>query len=85
MRKIISLILAALLMLSLLAINVSAASKPDALVNSLYKLQSGSFKVGYFGDSVTCGTDATNPEKTSWRAITRDWFKTNFPNANVVG
>lgn len=84
MRKIISLILAALLMLSLLGINVSAASKPDALVNSLYKLQSGSFKVGYFGGSVTVGAHASNMEKTSWRAITRDWFKTNFPNANVV-
>ena len=84
LKKIISLILSALLVFSVFTFNVSAAAKPDALVNSLYKLQSGNFTVGYFGGSVTCGTDASNPEKTSWRAITRDWFKTNFPNTNVV-
>lgn len=84
MKKIISLILTLLLVFSLFSFNVSAAAKPDALVNSLYKLQSGSFKVGYFGGSVTYGTDASNPEKTSWRALTRDWFKSNFPNATVT-
>ena len=67
-----------LLVFSLFGFNASAATKPDALVNSLYKLQSGSFKVGYFGGSVTVGAHASNAEKTSWRAITRDWFKTNF-------
>lgn len=84
MKKLISLILTLLLVFSLFGFNASAATKPDALVNSLYKLQSGSFKVGYFGGSVTVGAHASNAEKTSWRAITRDWFKTNFPNATVT-
>ena len=83
MKKLISLILALLLMFSVI-VNVSAAAKPDALVNSLYKLQSGNFKVGYFGGSVTVGAHASNTEKTSWRAITRDWFKTSFPNATIT-
>jgi len=84
LKKIVSLILVVLLMLSVFSLQASAAAKPDALVNSLYKLQSGNFTVGYFGGSVTCGTDASNPEKTSWRALTRDWFKSNFPNATVT-
>ncbi len=84
MRKIISLILITLLLFSVFGFNISAASKPDALVNSLYKLQSGNFTVGYFGGSVTKGVGASNEEKTSWRALTREWFKTNFPNANIT-
>lgn len=84
MNKLITLFLATLLIIFTFSFNTNAATKPDALVNSLYKLQSGDFKVGYFGGSVTKGVGAGNEEKSSWRALTREWFKTNFPNANIA-
>ena len=84
MKKLITLFLVTLLIIFTFSFNTSAVTKPDALVNSLYKLQSGDFKVGYFGGSVTKGVGAGNEEKSSWRALTREWFKTNFPNAKVT-
>ncbi len=60
------------------------------LNNSLYKLSnatdgdSPTFKVGFIGGSVTNGSGATDANATSWRARTRDWIKTSFPNAEVT-
>ncbi len=83
MKKIISLFLVCLLLISVFSFEIVAAEKPDALVNTLYRLQSGDFTVGYFGGSVTYGSGATDHNNTSWRGITREWFKTQFPNATV--
>ncbi len=60
-------------------------NKPEALINTLYKLQADKeIVIGYFGGSVTAGTGATSANNTSWRGITRDWFKSTFPSATVV-
>lgn len=39
--------------------------------------------IGYFGGSITAGTGASASEKTSWRALTTDWFRKQFPNATI--
>ena len=83
MKRILTLMLSVLIIFSVFSFETFAASKPDKLANSLYKLQSGDFTVGYFGGSVTCGVGATNEETTSWRGITFKWFKDNFPKANI--
>ncbi len=60
------------------------------LNNSLYKLSNATdsenptFKVGFIGGSVTDGAGATDKNSTSWRAVTRDWIKESFPNAEVT-
>ncbi len=60
------------------------------LNNSLYKLSnatdsdSPTFKVGFIGGSVTNGSGATDANTTSWRARTRDWIKSSFPNAEIT-
>ena len=83
MKRILTLILSVLIILSAFSFETFAASKPDKLTNSLYKLQSGKFTVGYFGGSVTCGVGATDQENTSWRGITFKWFKDNFSKADI--
>ncbi len=60
-------------------------NKPDALLNTLYKLQNDKeITVGYFGGSVTAGTGASNANNLSWRGLTRDWLRTTFPNATIT-
>lgn len=40
--------------------------------------------VAYIGGSVTVGAGASNASLTSWRALTRDWFKENYPDAEIT-
>lgn len=40
--------------------------------------------VAYFGGSVTAGHGSSDKEKTSWRAMTTDWFEENFPDAQIT-
>ena len=35
--------------------------------------------IGYFGGSITEGSGASDPEKTSWRALVQAWFETAYP------
>lgn len=59
--------------------------RPKDLANTLYKLKvEKNLTVGYFGGSVTNGTGSTNSSLNSWRAITRDWLSSQFPNATVT-
>jgi acyl-CoA thioesterase-1 len=39
--------------------------------------------VGYLGGSITAGVGATDPESTSWRALTTRWFRERFPGVEV--
>ena len=60
-------------------------NKPEALLNTLYKLNTEKkLTVAYLGGSVTSGTGSSNSNTKSWRAITRDWFKSTFPEASVT-
>lgn len=69
----------------LYTINFTVATEKPALINTLYKLNTEKkVTVGYLGGSVTAGTGSTSAEKTSWRALTREWFKSAFPNATVT-
>lgn len=40
--------------------------------------------IGYLGGSITCGTGASDAEKTSWRAKTTQWFREQFPGAEIT-
>ncbi len=39
--------------------------------------------IGYLGGSITAGVGATDPESTSWRALTTRWFQERFPGVEV--
>ncbi len=88
MVKLLTGMLAALLMTSSLN-GFGAAAKDTAntseLTNTLYKLTvDKDLKVGYIGGSVTGGHGSTNKELYTWRAISRDWFKSTFPDATIT-
>ncbi len=57
------------------------------LQNVYYKLMNDkNLTIGYLGGSVTVGAGATvsGPNSTTaWRALTTQWFKDNFPEANI--
>lgn len=40
-------------------------------------------RVVYFGGSVTAGAGASDPTKTSWRALVGEWLAEQFPEAEV--
>ncbi len=39
--------------------------------------------VGFFGGSITWGSNASDPEKTSYRALTTAWLRGAFPEAKI--
>ncbi len=43
----------------------------------------GSVTIGYIGGSITMGGGASDKERTSWRALTTQWFREQFPEARV--
>ncbi len=55
------------------------------LDNTFYKAtHDKKLTVGYFGGSITEGAGASDASKTSWRAGVTDWFRTNYPDADVT-
>jgi sialidase-1 len=49
------------------------------------KLRAGkSVTIAYLGGSITAGAGATNPEKSSYRALTTEWFQKNYPKAEIT-
>lgn len=55
------------------------------LQNTLYRLtQDRQLRIVYFGGSVTDGTGASNPNKTSYRALVTDWFRRTWPEAEIL-
>jgi len=56
-----------------------------SLGNVFTKLNNGEdATIVYLGGSVTWGSGASNKDETSWRALTTQWFKDNYPNANII-
>lgn len=54
------------------------------LTNAYKKLkEENKLTIGYFGGSITEGAGATDPSKTSWRAIITSWFKNTYPKATI--
>lgn len=55
------------------------------LDNTYYRLKvEKELRIAYFGGSVTNGYGASNPGKTSWRAITTLWLRESFPDAKIT-
>ena len=54
------------------------------LEHTLACLRRGSFRVAYFGGSITEGAGASDAGRTSWRALTTRWFRERFPEAEVA-
>lgn len=53
--------------------------------NVLAKLQGGQpVTVAYFGGSITAGAGASNPEKTSYRALMTQWLQNTFPQSKIT-
>ena len=54
------------------------------LENTYYKLHHNKdFTVGFFGGSITLGTGASDEERYSWRARTREWLRETNPDVRV--
>jgi lysophospholipase L1-like esterase len=61
------------------------AETQQPLGRSIEKLKNDkTLTIGYFGGSITAGAGASNPLKTSWRALTTAWFKEHFPGALIT-
>lgn len=55
------------------------------LNNTMYKLKSEKkLNVGYFGGSITFGVAASDKDKTSWRALTTEFLKESFKEAEIT-
>ena len=53
------------------------------LTNTYKKItEDKELKVLFFGGSLTQGYGSSDASKTSWRALTCNWFTTNFPEVN---
>lgn len=49
------------------------------------KLRSGKpVTIAYIGGSITVGSGAGNPEKTSYRALVTDWIRKRFPKSEIT-
>jgi len=47
--------------------------------------QGGRLRVAFLGGSITWGATASDPLKTSWRALVQEHFEKRFPNAHIKG
>lgn len=55
------------------------------LTNTKYKLtDNNSLRIAFFGGSITDGTGASDAENTSYRAIVTQWFKKQYPDAQII-
>lgn len=49
------------------------------------KLRAGkSVTIAYLGGSITAGAGASNPEKSSYRALITEWFRKNYPKTEIT-
>ncbi len=84
-KRIIALVLAVLMVVPMMVTVSSVSAESPGLVNSLYRLQNDKeLTVGYYGGSVTVGSGSSDASLFSWRALTRDWIRDTFPEANVI-
>jgi hypothetical protein len=57
----------------------------NGLPHALARIRTGAFTIGYLGGSITAGAHASDPEKTSWRALTTAWLRRRFPQVRWYG
>ncbi len=63
----------------------SEVTPPQGLGRTWEKLaKDKALTIGYFGGSITEGAGASNSSTTSWRALTTEWFRENFPQAQIT-
>ena len=64
----------------------STTPKPRRNIGVLFdKLRVGKpVTVAYIGGSITAGLGASNPEKTSYRALVTAWLRQHFPKAEIT-
>lgn len=68
----------------LLCMNVTAFADTNVLSRTAARLiKDRHLTIGYLGGSLTAGSGASDPEKTSWRALTIQWFRDKFPEAKI--
>ena len=75
-----------LLGVTLLAVAVRAAAGPQypALAKVTQAMAAGQrVKIAYFGGSITWGATASDPLKTSWRALVTSALEAKFPHAHI--
>ncbi|MCG3160649.1 MAG: hypothetical protein JMDDDDMK_01718 [Acidobacteria bacterium] len=49
------------------------------------KLRAGTpVTIAYLGGSITAGAGASNPEKSSYRALVTEWFRKNYPKSEIT-
>jgi lysophospholipase L1-like esterase len=71
--------------LALVGAVLARGQSEDVLSRTAHKLAvDHRLCIGYFGGSITDGTGASAREKTSWRALTTEWFQKRFPRADVT-
>ena len=57
----------------------------DRLNNTYYQLKvAKKLNVAYLGGSVTDGYGSTSKDTKSWRALTTQWLKSQYPNATIT-
>ena len=55
------------------------------LENTIYKLKHDKkLTIGYFGASLSEGSGASDMSKTSWRALTTEWFRREYPDCDIT-
>ena len=64
--------------------NVFRTAGRRNIARVLDKLRAGkAITVAYLGGSITAGSGASDPAKTSYRALVTDWMKTRYPRAKI--
>ncbi len=82
-KRVAVFMLATALSVTNITFTTSAATEESKLGN-LYTLLNDTstkdIKIAFLGGSITNGSEASNAESTSWRALVGQWFKDNYPN-----
>ncbi len=82
-KRVAVFMLATALSITNITFTASAATEESKLGN-LYTLLNDTstkdIKIAFLGGSITNGSEASNAESTSWRALVGQWFKDNYPD-----
>ncbi len=66
--------------------SISAGQQARRNIGVLFeKLRAGApVTIAYLGGSITAGAGASNPEKSSYRALVTDWLRKNYPKSEIT-
>ena len=83
--RIFILVIISVYAMSVLSDTALAAVKIRGLGNSFQRLtKDKQLIIGYYGGSITEGAGASDGNKTSWRGLTTQWFKDQYPQAKIT-